>query len=237
MFFGPPRRSDLPKGCIRGGVVDIFVTPMTSTPLRREPRQQRSQVLVQSLLDATCQILEREGPSALNTNYIAEVAGVSIGSLYQYFDGKDAVVEAVFLAQEQRSLDERKQWAAEALDLDLEGMLRLFIERIAGQHRRFLEMHEGLYRQHQGHTDVRRLADQITPLTGAGKHPVEAFLHVWCKRHRDEIREVNLDHAAFLLDRAGYAIMRSTVDERPEFLKSPEYVEEMVQMLVRYLRA
>lgn len=205
-------------------------------PPRREPRQKRSQVLVQSLLDATRLILEREGPSALNTNHIAEVAGVSIGSLYQYFDGKDAVVEAIFQAEEERSLEQRASWAAEAMGLDLEGMLRIFVERIAAQHRRFLGMHEGLYRRHQEHTDVRRLSEQLTPKLPRGKNRVEVFLRVWFERHREEVRPANLEHAAFLMDRVGYVIMRDTVDERPEYLEDPAYVEEMVQVLLRYLR-
>lgn len=206
-------------------------------PIRREPRQKRSQVLVQSLLDATRLILEREGDCALTTNRIAEVAGVSIGSLYQYFEDKDAVVEAIFLAEEERMLAQRVSWAGEALELPLEAMFRFYVERIAEQHRQLLAMHAALYRQHREHTDVRRLGDQRTPEHPSGRHIVEAFLQAWCKRHREEIRPESIEYAAFLLDRVGYAMVRSTVDERPEYLDDPVYVEEMVQLLVRYLRA
>ena len=204
--------------------------------IRREPRQKRSQLLVQSLLDATRLILERDGPDALTTNHIAEVAGVSIGSLYQYFEDKDAVVEAIFLAEEERILEQRVSWAAEALELPLDAMFRFYVERIAEQHRGLLAMHEGLYRRHREHTDVRRLGDARTQPHPSGRHIVEAFLQAWCKRHRDEIRPANLEYAAFLLDRVGYAMMRSTVDERPHYLDDPEYVDEMVQLLVAYLR-
>ena len=206
------------------------------TPLKREPRQERSKQLVQALLDATRQILEREGKDALNTNRIAEVAGVSIGSLYQYFDDKDALVEAIFLAEEERSLDQRKEWVAEAIELPLEDMFRLFISRIAEQHRRFIDMHEGLYLQHQHHTDVRRLRIRQQPQAPGEKHPVELFLQAWCERHAEEIRAVNIEHAAFLLDRVGYTIMRSTVDERPRYLADSEYIEEMVRMLTGFLK-
>src|SRR5579871_6369668 len=52
---------------------------------RRRPRQARSRATWEAIVEAASQILERRGPDALNTNAIAERAGVSIGTLYQYF--------------------------------------------------------------------------------------------------------------------------------------------------------
>ncbi|MDP3233115.1 MAG: TetR/AcrR family transcriptional regulator [Myxococcales bacterium] len=60
----------------------------------RRPRQQRSQATVEALLEATARILERDGLRGLTTNHVAALAGVSIGSLYEYFDSKDALVQA-----------------------------------------------------------------------------------------------------------------------------------------------
>ena len=62
---------------------------------RRPPRQQRAHATVADILAATARILEREGYEALTTNKIARVAGVGVGSLYQYFATKDAIVEAL----------------------------------------------------------------------------------------------------------------------------------------------
>ncbi|HRI10740.1 MAG TPA: TetR/AcrR family transcriptional regulator, partial [Nannocystaceae bacterium] len=59
---------------------------------RRRPIQARSQATVEALLEATAQILAREGPAAASTNAIAARAGVSIGSLYQYFPDRDALI-------------------------------------------------------------------------------------------------------------------------------------------------
>ena len=58
---------------------------------RKEPRQARSQVTVTAILEATIRILEREGMDAATTTRIAEVAGVSVGTLYQYFAHRDAI--------------------------------------------------------------------------------------------------------------------------------------------------
>ena len=66
---------------------------------RRTPRQPRSEATVEAILEAAFQLLEQGGPRALTTNHIAERAGVSVGTLYQYFKGKQAILGA--LAQRQ----------------------------------------------------------------------------------------------------------------------------------------
>src|SRR5262249_61214728 len=63
--------------------------------VRRTPRQERAQDTVQVIFEATARILQREGRAALNTNYIAECAGVSVGTLYQYFPNKEAILVAM----------------------------------------------------------------------------------------------------------------------------------------------
>jgi AcrR family transcriptional regulator len=79
--------------------------PRPATAARKHPRQARAQVTVDAILTAAAQILVAEGPDALNTNRIAERAGVSVGSLYQYFPSKAAVVGALVearLAEDER---------------------------------------------------------------------------------------------------------------------------------------
>jgi AcrR family transcriptional regulator len=63
--------------------------------LRREPQQARSRARLAGLVDAAEALLVREGPDALSTTRIAAEAGVSVGSLYQYFPDKAAIVDAV----------------------------------------------------------------------------------------------------------------------------------------------
>ncbi|MFT4918666.1 MAG: AcrR family transcriptional regulator, partial [Zhongshania aliphaticivorans] len=59
---------------------------------RRRPSQSRSKVLVDAIIQACKQVLADEGEERLTTNRIAEVAGVTIGSLYQYFPNKEAIL-------------------------------------------------------------------------------------------------------------------------------------------------
>lgn len=60
--------------------------------MKKEPKQVRSKASVAAMVGACARILERRGYAGLSTNAIAEVAGVSIGSVYEYFPGKEAVV-------------------------------------------------------------------------------------------------------------------------------------------------
>ena len=62
---------------------------------RKRPRQARSRALVEAILDAAAHILAQHGREALTTNAVAVKAGVSVGSLYQYFPNRDAIIAAV----------------------------------------------------------------------------------------------------------------------------------------------
>jgi AcrR family transcriptional regulator len=75
---------------------------------RKAPRQARSERTVQTLLAAAARVLERESLAGFNTNRVAEVAGVSVGSLYQYFPNKEALVAAL--------IDRHQEALAEAIE-------------------------------------------------------------------------------------------------------------------------
>lgn len=70
--------------------------------MRKEPRQERARATVEAILEAAARILDRPGWAGFTTNAVAEKAGVSIGSLYQYFPNKLALVEAL----QQRHFDD-----------------------------------------------------------------------------------------------------------------------------------
>jgi len=62
---------------------------------RRQPKQFRSRLMVETILEAAHQVFAKQGFEAATTNQIAERAGISIGSLYQYFPNKDALILGV----------------------------------------------------------------------------------------------------------------------------------------------
>lgn len=65
---------------------------MAEKDYKKPPLQARSRETVKAILEATTRILGREGLAKLSTNRIAEVAGVSVGSLYQFFRNKDSII-------------------------------------------------------------------------------------------------------------------------------------------------
>ena len=66
---------------------------------RKAPKQARSQATVQVIVEAAARILEERGHEGFSTNAVAEKAGVSVGSLYQYFPRKDALIGALILRE------------------------------------------------------------------------------------------------------------------------------------------
>jgi AcrR family transcriptional regulator len=67
----------------------------TAEKRRRKPSQARSRRAVESIIEAAAQVLERRGYQGATTNRIAERAGVSVGTLYQYFNNKDEIFNAL----------------------------------------------------------------------------------------------------------------------------------------------
>jgi AcrR family transcriptional regulator len=62
---------------------------------RKIPQQRRAEATVASIIEAAARILEHQGLEGYNTNAVARLAGISVGSLYQYFPHKDAITRAL----------------------------------------------------------------------------------------------------------------------------------------------
>src|SRR6478609_2727188 len=107
--------------------------------LRTNPRksavQERSRVTVHALLEATARILVREGFDKASTNRIAEQAGVSVGSLYQYFPSKEALVVAVMKRHNEVLMQLVRGALAEVSELPLEQAVRMLVTTAIEAHR------------------------------------------------------------------------------------------------------
>jgi AcrR family transcriptional regulator len=77
---------------------------------RKQPRQARAQHTVNAIIEASARILEEQGHGGFTTNAVAELAGTSIGTLYQYFPDKDALLGAL-IARETSCLVEEVEAA------------------------------------------------------------------------------------------------------------------------------
>jgi len=157
---------------------------------RKFASQRRSRATVDALLDATARILIREGFDKASTNRIAAVAGVSVGSLYQYFPGKEALVAAVIDRHNRQVMQAVQGELAKAMDLPLNEAVRTLVAVAVEAHRIDPKLH-------------RALAEQIPRVGRLEK--VETFnrqnyalFASFLERHRDEIRPDDLGLAAFM---------------------------------------
>ena len=194
---------------------------------RRAPRQQRSRAIVESIVEAGRRLLAEEGEAALTTNRIAERAGVSIGSLYRYFENKQAIVAAICADDTGRELvevraalhsplEERplREWLIDVVDFQLE------------RHRRLLGLGREVYRDnHQEFSLARRM----------GAREVERRIREVLERHRDALRVADLDQAAFFVTSGISALVRRALDERPEQLEAPAFRDSLLDLVLHHL--
>ena len=205
--------------------------PKPPTAPRKRAGQARSRATVEALVEATARILVRDGYDRASTNRIAEEAGVSVGSLYQYYPCKEALVVAV-IERHNRDLmrvvrEALATVATEPVEIGVSALIAAAIEA----HRVDPALH-------------RVLAEQI-PRTGA-LEDVEAFSRTnyalfrdYLEHHRDELRDIDLDLAAFLCVTSIEAVTHTAVLHRPEVLSDAAVgplVEETTRMVLRYLR-
>jgi AcrR family transcriptional regulator len=203
----------------------------TRRPLRprKQPQQQRSKVVVDTLLEATARILERSGLEETSTNEIARVAGVSVGSLYQYFPSKEALVAA--LIERKVELDMREIGEAVA-KLQEEPLERI----IAGTVRATLEMHRrdrGLLRALLELVPRVGRHAQVRQMVAQGRVALRQLLEA----HQAELRRVDLDIPTFIVGRLLEELAHAALFERPELLEDPRFADEVTYLVVAYLRA
>jgi AcrR family transcriptional regulator len=109
---------------------------------RREPKQQRSRQTVEAVLEAVQRVVRRHGAGAITTNRVAGAAGVSIGSLYQYFPDK----QAIFAALHDRHVDRVRQvierTTTDCTSAPVEAFTRELVEGLVNVHSEDAEVHD-----------------------------------------------------------------------------------------------
>jgi len=193
---------------------------------RRTPRQARSGETVAAILEAAAQILEQGGLAAFNTNAVAERAGVSIGTLYQYFADKGALL---------RALGEREMAAAlasvgTALNADagasaddrVRAVVRALVNAFGGRQRARKAVVQAVLAQ--GGT-IEMLA------------PVAAFMaQAEARQSQRGLSRLSREQA-FVLSRALIGAIRAGVLEEAPFFKSRAFEDELVRLILSYLAA
>src|ERR1700723_125310 len=191
--------------------------------VRRRPQQRRARETVEAVLEAVIRILKREGSGAMTTNRIAEVAGVSIGSVYQYFPDK----RAIFIALHERHIREIDRVIQSALvehaRSSLEELIRALIEAMVEAHTTDPELYELLF------TEVPHKAD------GARECAVRlhgVFLLAISARARELKKGRDLDSVVFVVTHMVDALSHGAVLRRPAGLSLAEAREEIVRAVM-----
>jgi AcrR family transcriptional regulator len=197
-------------------------------PVRRRPVQRRARQTVEAVLDAVVRILKREGVRAVTTNRIAEVAGVSIGSVYQYFPDKHAIFFALHRrhVEEIDRLVERK--LVENADSSLEVLIRAMVEAMIDAHTTDPELYEVLFTQVPHRADGTQ--DFAVRLHGAFRLAIAA--------RRNELKaRRNLEKVVFVVTHMVESLSHGAVLRRPPGVSLKEAKEEAVRAVLAYLHA
>jgi AcrR family transcriptional regulator len=171
---------------------------------RRHAKQDRSRATVETILEAAARVLAEQGYAAATTNRVAEVAGVSIGTLYEYFANREEVFEAL-IRQEIDGLVEAL--SGEDLDPDLPVIPKLGQLIARGMER--MRYGPVLFRALE-HAPEGALAAQLAP----AREQVIGFVRLILEAHRSELRVPDLDLAAFVTVSAVEGIAAAATNER-----------------------
>lgn len=195
---------------------------------RRHPRQGRARQTVEAILAAVSKLLKRHGVDAVTTNRIAEVAGVSIGSVYQYFRDK----RAIFVALHQRHLEEIDRMVETKLiehaASSLDDLVRAMVEAMIDAHAVDPQLYQLLF------TEVPHRAegtlDFAVRLHGAFRLAISS-------RARELKIRRDLDLVVFVVTHMVEALSHGAVLRRPPRVSLAAAKQEAVRAVLAYLRS
>jgi AcrR family transcriptional regulator len=199
----------------------------TSTNPRKLPTQDRSKETVEAILQATAIVLKREGYDRASTRRVAQVAGVSVGSLYQYFPNKESLVVALY----NRHLRELISMFESRFEESVRAPLPEAVGGLVGASLRLHTLDPELHR-----VLVEQIPRSARPdPEDALARRVEEMFRAFLEEREAEIRPKNLALAAFMVIEAVEAITHVAVLERPEYLADEDFVEEISALVLSYL--
>ena len=181
--------------------------------------------MVETLLEAAARVFVREGYAKATTNRIAEAAGVSVGSLYQYFPSKDALAVELLRRYREGLVEVVTRRLATATPETFDGVVHDLLTELL----RAKTIDPALHRV---------LIEQVLRTTA--RKEIEGFedrLEQILRRafEASNVRLANPELSAFLIVRVVLATVQSVVVDRPKH-KTPELVDELVRLVVGYVR-
>jgi AcrR family transcriptional regulator len=197
-------------------------------PSRKSPRQARAQVTVNAILEAAVLVLNQDGLEAASTTRIAEVAGVSIGSLYQYFASKDSILAAL----QEREFDRAVAMMRDTLaDENLTHTPRDIVTAVVRGLASLYAAAPGLHRV----LTIEALRVSAAARVQAFDQRVIDIIRQFLVATNAPLRRANVDAAAFVAFQSVRATMLATLLERPLGLTEDDLISELVDLVLRYL--
>jgi AcrR family transcriptional regulator len=195
---------------------------------RRQPVQRRSRQTVEAVLDAVVRILKRDGIDGVTTNRIAEVAGVSIGSVYQYFPDKRAIYTALHDRHVEQISRVIESTLVEHAAAPFDELVRALVEALIDAHASDVELHQ--------------LMTTEVPHGGDGARALEVRLRntfrlALSSRPRPTRTPRDLDRILFVLPHMVEALSHGAAYRRPPQLSLAAAKEEAVRAVLAYLQS
>jgi AcrR family transcriptional regulator len=200
-------------------------TMKTLDPYRRKPRQERSAATVAAIFEATARILHTRGGAALNTNAIADLAGISIGTLYQYFPDKKAILIA--LARQELATASRAALASVESKSD-----HAATDRVRAAVRAVLRAFGGSQR-------TRKILMETLIANGLSNelaNPVEMVAQAIMARQTmdgDDRARTMTPLRVFVITRAVIGAIRAAAMEQSRWLNTQAFEDELVELVLR----
>jgi AcrR family transcriptional regulator len=190
---------------------------------RKHPKQERSQFTVEAILTAAAHILTEDGYAQFNTNRVAKRAGVSIGSLYQYFPNKEALIAALVAQRKDQMLALAQQHLERLEEGSVAVVLSQMIKAAIAANAVNPGLHRVLYEQ---------LPRRLAMIDGA---QIEPMLRAFLESRRDQVKPQDLDLAVFMVRCTIEALIERAMLDRPELLSDGALEQEITTLLSGYL--
>ncbi|MDP7034850.1 MAG: TetR/AcrR family transcriptional regulator [Planctomycetota bacterium] len=201
--------------------------PRTTTPKRRTPRQARSKKTVERILNAATKLLAHEGLDGFNTNRIAQEAGVGVGSVYEYFPGKDEILEPIINRLANREAETILDLLSRNENRPLESIVWLVVKRLSEL---YLEHHD-LYVALRG---VPAFRSSIG--TRPSEQQVLGKIRALLQKNESKLHPIaDIELTAFTLFHLVESLTYQTIEQGADRWPLERSVEEIVHAALRYI--
>lgn len=195
---------------------------------RKGPRQQRSRVTVDSIMQATLELVGKDGFHALTTTRIAARAGISVGSLYEYFPNREAILLSLFESTSSAVANSARRIVLDILDLPVEQGIPKSIEALLSVHG----------------ANKLVLLDLVSemPELKLAHHPVSydnlvrSSVSTYLQHLGADLSPKEMERRLFFIKQILMGCIRQYLQHPPTRTSRREFIDDLSRILVPYIR-